>query len=279
MCRILDTIEDSSLAADQKRALLHQFLSAIENESELPHFLHDANSHGVFNEDDDGRLLLAADEVIQALYGINEGPRAILLDCVYEMGEGMAELAALQSIENEEELTRYCHIVAGTVGAFLTSLYLMTHSSTAEHSKILQEESEAFAQGLQRVNIAKDASKDNERKVQFIPGLSIQKPGSIERHTRFCVRTLDYLDSALRYTLAIVPNSPYRCFCALPLMLAVHTLNRIGGHPEVFSVSNPPRIPREDTLKLIEFCRLHAGNDEALIQQYQTASADLRARQ
>ena len=279
LCRILDTIEDSSLNADEKRALLHQFLSSIDNESELSDFLKNAQEFGVFEDDDDGQLLLASNNVLQALSGLKEGPRSIILACVYEMGEGMAELAGLQTIENEKELTHYCHIVAGTVGGFLTSLYLMTHTSTAEHKQTLQEEAEAFAQGLQRVNIAKDASKDNKRKVQFIPGLSIEKPGSIERHTRFCIGTLSYLDSALRYTLAIDPKSPYRCFCALPLMLAVHTLNRIGGHPEVFSVSNPPRIPREDTLKLIEFCRLHAGNDEALIEQYQTASADLRARQ
>jgi farnesyl-diphosphate farnesyltransferase len=191
------------------------------------------------------------------------------------MGEGMVLLLDQPHIENEEQLSRYCHVVAGTVGELLTGLYCLTHNVDAEKTKALWADTEAFAQGLQRVNIAKDAGKDHERKVSFIPGLSALSEEALSLHHRFCHQIMPHLQGALRYTLSIAPTSPYRQFCALPLLLAVQTLAKIAGHPEVFSLEKGPRIPREDTMKLIDFCRKHAGNNAQLSSAFSLASKPL----
>jgi len=277
LCRILDTIEDAPLAPDEKRVLLQLFLKSLEHPEARKAFYETAKTRPALLNGDDGALLLETPRVLSHLSRLKPEPQALLCRCVVDMGEGMAQLADLQKIQNETQLRHYCHIVAGTVGELLTGLYLLIQPQSPEDEAALWKDSESFAQALQRVNIAKDAGRDQIREIQFIPGLSIDSPGAKERHYRFCLQSLEHLEGALRYTLATHPKSDYRRFCALPLMLAVLTLSRIAGHPEVFSPDNGPKIPREETAALIEFCRDHAGNDRALTARFREAAASLRA--
>jgi farnesyl-diphosphate farnesyltransferase len=278
LCRILDTVEDSSLPVPEKQSLLHAFLEGLETPSHRAKFHTAALSSEHFKDGHDAALLLIATEVLGQLHRLEPKAAALLYRCVREMGEGMAELVAQDRIHNETQLAHYCHVVAGTVGELLTGLYLLTHTSNAAQRATLWAETESFAQGLQRVNIAKDVAQDQLRNIQFIPGFSANDPNSTLHHQAFCKQTLSHLEGALRYTLAVDSQSPYRCFCALPLMLAVQTLAQLIGHPEVFSLGKGPKIPREETMALIEFCREHAGDDERLAARFHGAAMPLRAQ-
>jgi farnesyl-diphosphate farnesyltransferase len=272
LCRIVDTVEDAELPVPERQALMGRFLAGLSDKAALLTFLQEARKSGAFESGADAELLHQSAEVVRYLESLSPEAQAIFRKCIHEMGEGMALILGQPPIQNETELTRYCHIVAGTVGELLTELYCLTHAVDAHNTRALWADSASFSQGLQRVNIAKDAGQDHARKASFIPGFSVASDKAHAQHKLFCTQILPYLHGALRYTLAIAPTSPYRQFCALPLLLAAKTLGTITGHPEVFSLEGAPRIPRLDTLKLIDFCRLHAGNNAELSQAFRLAT-------
>ena len=278
-CRILDTLEDSLLSVHEKRALLSECMAVFHGHLPPEPLLQRLQDTGAFagEGDADGALLLNLEPVLYEVHQLPQSTRDILLQCMDEMGEGMMDMMDISALQNETELHRYCHIVAGTVGNFLTDLYLQQPISIeAKERRTLQAQSENFAQGLQRVNIAADAGKDLIRKITFIPGLLKEKTPSLERHFDFCKDTLRYLDGGLEYLLAVCPKSAYRSFCALPLLLAGKTLSRVAGHPEVFSSEGAPRVPREETMKLILFCRDSVQSDQAIQQVFADFTAPLR---
>jgi len=275
LCRILDTLEDAELPVAERQVLIALFLAGLHDSEALKVFLKQVRQSHAFKSGDDAELLHQSERVIGFLQALSPEAQTIFLRCIQEMGEGMALILAQPSVRNESELTHYCHIVAGTVGELLTGLYCLSHSVDAEKTQALWAETESFAQGLQRVNIAKDAGIDHSRKVSFIPGFSVESKKAHTQHQQFCSQILPHLKGALRYTLAIAPSSPYRQFCALPLLLALKTLGKIAGHPEVFSLEKAPRIPREDTMKLIDFCRKHAGNNADLIAEFRLTAQPL----
>jgi farnesyl-diphosphate farnesyltransferase len=278
-CRILDTLEDSLLPVQEKRTLLSECMAVFHGQLPPEPLLHRLRDTRAFEgeSDADGALLLNLEPVLREVYLLPQSTRNILLHCMDEMGEGMMDMMEISELRNEAELHRYCHIVAGTVGNFLTDLYLQQPIAIEpEERKTLEAQSENFAQGLQRVNIAADAGKDLIRKITFIPGLLKNKTPSLERHLDFCKDTLRYLDGGLEYLLAVCPKSAYRSFCALPLLLAGKTLSRVAGHPGVFSSEGAPRVPREETMKLIVFCRDSVQSDQAIQKAFADFTAPLR---
>lgn len=279
-CRILDTLEDSLLPVSQKKALLAECMAVFHGQKPPAPLLERLRDTGAFSAagDADGALLLNLEPVLSHVALLPESTREILLRCMDEMGEGMMDMMDTTELKNESELHHYCHIVAGTVGSFLTDLYLQESLEVQpEERKTLEAQSENFAQGLQRVNIAADAGKDLIRKITFIPGLLREKAPSTERHLEFCKDTLRYLDGGLEYLLAVRPKSAYRSFCALPLLLAGKTLSRVAGHPGVFSSDGAPKVPREETMQLILFCRDSVHSDQAIRQAFAEFTAPIRA--
>ena len=278
-CRILDTLEDSLLPISEKKALLAECMDVFHGDRPPAPLLQRLKNTGAFSDtqDADGALLLNLESVLSEVTLLPPSTREILLRCMDEMGEGMMDMMDITELRNESELHRYCHIVAGTVGHFLTDLYLQQPLQIQpEERETLEAQSENFAQGLQRVNIAADAGKDLLRKITFIPGLLKEKTPSLERHLDFCKDTLRYLDGGLEYLLAVRPSSAYRSFCALPLLLAGKTLSRVAGHPGVFSSDGAPRVPREETMKLILFCRDSVHSDQAIRQAFAEFTAPIR---
>lgn len=278
-CRILDTLEDSLLPIEEKKALLAECMEVFHGRcppAPLLQRLQDTDAFADEN-DADGALLLNLEPVLYEVSLLPPATRDILLRCMDEMGEGMMDMMDITELRDETELHRYCHIVAGTVGNFLTDLYLQQPIAIQpEERQTLEAQSENFAQGLQRVNIAADAGKDLIRKITFIPGLLKENTPSIERHLDFCRDTLRFLDGGLEYLLAVRPKNAYRSFCALPLLLAGKTLSRVAGHPGVFSSEGAPRVPREETMKLILFCRDSIQSEHAIRQAFAEFTAPLR---
>ncbi len=68
-----------------------------------------------------------------------------------------------------EELRDYCYSVAGIVGEMLTELYLLDRAELAASAEELRNRAAAFGEGLQLVNILKDAPRDAEEGRVYLP--------------------------------------------------------------------------------------------------------------
>jgi farnesyl-diphosphate farnesyltransferase len=71
-----------------------------------------------------------------------------------------------------EDLGEYCYAVAGIVGEMLTELYLLGRPELDPVAAELRAGSAAFGEGLQLVNILKDAQRDEEEGRTYLPKLA-----------------------------------------------------------------------------------------------------------
>jgi len=69
-----------------------------------------------------------------------------------------------------EDLRDYCYSVAGIVGEMLTELYLLDRAELATSAEELRNRAASFGEGLQLVNILKDAPRDAAEGRVYIPG-------------------------------------------------------------------------------------------------------------
>jgi farnesyl-diphosphate farnesyltransferase len=140
-----------------------------------------------------------------------------------------------------DDLSAYCYAVAGIVGEMLTDLFLLGRPALAGVAEGLRRRAAAFGEGLQLVNILKDAADDADEGRRFLPR-------GTDRAAVFA-RARGALDEAAEYVLALqdAPGGAERglvAFTALPLRLAWASLDRVERHgagskltrPEVFSI-------------------------------------------
>ena len=73
------------------------------------------------------------------------------------------------TLSNIEDLRDYCYSVAGIVGEMLTELYLLDRAELAASAEELRNRAASFGEGLQLVNILKDAPRDAEEGRVYIP--------------------------------------------------------------------------------------------------------------
>ncbi|HVS01549.1 MAG TPA: squalene/phytoene synthase family protein [Thermoanaerobaculia bacterium] len=137
------------------------------------------------------------------------------------------------------ELRGYCYVVAGIVGEMLTDVYLHDHRSLAPVAEALRQRAAIFGEGLQLVNILKDAAVDaGEGRVFLPPGTPRSEVLALARRD---------LDAAADYVLALQQVAAPRglvAFNALPVLLARASLQRLEAEgpgaklarPEVFEI-------------------------------------------
>ncbi len=82
--------------------------------------------------------------------------------------EEMDETGRLE-LETLEDLRAYCHAVAGIVGEMLTELFLLDREELAPVAASLRRRANAFGEGLQLVNILKDAGSDVAEGRSYLP--------------------------------------------------------------------------------------------------------------
>jgi farnesyl-diphosphate farnesyltransferase len=79
------------------------------------------------------------------------------------VGPGGLELVSI------EDLRDYCYVVAGIVGEMLTELFLLGRPALEPVASDLRGRAVAFGEGLQLVNILKDAPPDAQEGRRFLP--------------------------------------------------------------------------------------------------------------
>jgi farnesyl-diphosphate farnesyltransferase len=141
---------------------------------------------------------------------------------------GMAGFVARTTDDGElrlcdlEDLRGYCYVVAGIVGELLTELFLLGRPSLAPAAGSLRARSRAFGEGLQLVNILKDAASDATQGRRYLPE-------GVERAEVLELARRD-LDSAGTYVSTLQDAGADRgivAFNALPVRLAYATLDRV----------------------------------------------------
>jgi farnesyl-diphosphate farnesyltransferase len=169
-------------------------------------------------------LLVDLPRVLAELDRVEAASRDVIAAHVVRTTRGMAAITAgaeggAIALTNEGELRHYCYVVAGIVGEMLTELFLLDQPCLASAAALLREDAARFGEGLQLVNILKDAQADAREGRTFLPaGLSLDRVRALAR---------DDLLAAARYTRAMEQAGASRgvvTFVAMPIVLARATL-------------------------------------------------------
>lgn len=173
-------------------------------------------------------LLAATPEVLAALDGLDPAARAIVVHHARRTAEGMQgfvarsdERGSLQ-LATLADLRAYCYVVAGIVGELLTDLFLHDAPALAPVADALRADARAFGEGLQLVNILKDADDDARDGRTYLPP-------AVPRAEVLSLARAD-LAAAARYVLALQGARAPRGFVeftALPVLLARDALDVI----------------------------------------------------
>lgn len=128
-------------------------------------------------------------------------------------------------LDSLHELRDYCFVVAGIVGELLTELYLLGDASLASVGDALRERAPRFGEGLQLVNILKDALPDAQEGRSYLPhDLPLTQVFELTRSD--LVAALEYAE-ILRTAQA---HPGVVAFNALNARLALATLEALHEH-------------------------------------------------
>lgn len=308
LCRIADTIEDTKLFdGDTKAELLNSYSELIEDqiseekkeEKEIKKYrevadwvrtvsdnlddLHINDLDGS-REDVDGAywsLVRNAHTVFSSYEQFDESSKSNVGESIMEMAEGMAEYVGRKEegirIQDEEDLHNYCHYAAGTVGDLLTDLF--AEKSEVDKS-VLEENSEPYAQLLQRINVARDPvadirkenaiftpetfldnfdHEDFKKEIEHVMELGVA-PSNNSELANSVEKVLDSAEeraeSAIEYILEFdeSENKGIRAYLETPLLLALGTAHQT--EPEDAFSKSGLKIERENVMKILE----SAGN-------------------
>ena len=175
--RIIDTFEDAVLWPPALRIeALKQFAGLLERPAAESRALAESWTrepplvHAGYQE-----LLARTPYVLGEFQALRPEARAILRTHVARSAEGMAGFVARiepggrLELETIEDLRAYCYAVAGIVGEMLTDLFLLGRPSLGRVAADLRARAADFGEGLQLVNILKDARPDAEEGRTFLP--------------------------------------------------------------------------------------------------------------
>ncbi len=229
--RIADTLEDADLLGrDDRVELLAAFRDALR-EGKVAPFAGAVREKPPTANRDYADLLARTKEVFAALEAFPPAAaRAIRwhLDRTAERMAGFVSRADAKgslALCDLRDLRDYCYAVAGIVGEMLTELVLLAEPKLTLAKERLEADAKEFGEALQLVNILKDAGADLREGRTYVPK-------SVDRADVFALAAED-LDRARRYLRTLHEHGATRgtlAFHALPVRLAVHTLEQVKLH-------------------------------------------------
>lgn len=249
--RIADTLEDATAwRRDARVAALTSFGAWLEKgEAERGWTSLVAERPPV---DDTGclELLARASAVRASVLELGDDVAGAMVRAVGRTSARMAAFAARQTeagglaLSDMPDLEGYCYAVAGIVGELLTDLFVLREPTLAPSRGALMHLAPAFGEGLQLVNILKDAPSDTREGRVYVPE-------SVGRDAAFARARAD-LSRAKEYVALLEQGGASRgtvAFCELPRRLAEATLDRLGA--------GAPKLARDEVMKI--FAEVMAG--------------------
>ena len=178
--RIIDSFEDGARWSPEKRIeALTEFTRLLGDSSARERDFAEA-AEGWVREpplDHDGyiELISLTPLVIEWHRALRPEARAQIERHLVHTADGMADFVGRTSgggtlrLESLAELREYCYVVAGIVGQLLTELYLLGSPQLERVAPALRERALDFGEGLQLVNILKDAQPDAAEGRLYLP--------------------------------------------------------------------------------------------------------------
>jgi len=203
-------------------------------------------------------LLRETPAVLEAYWEMPAGARSALAADLLRTVSGMAgfvrrgDARGNLRLATARELRDYCYVVAGIVGEMLTELFLVDHPALAPVAGRLRRRSRFFGEGLQLVNILKDAASDATEGRIYLPD-NLDRPAVFARARRDIDHAAEYVRTLGR---AGAPEGLI-AFTGSPAILARASLDRIE------SAGPGAKLTRPEVAALMErmFEDLAAGRD------------------
>lgn len=232
--RLIDTVEDASHWPQRRRvealAAFRELLSSPSPEAaaEISRLWRDEgiSAHAGYRE-----LVAELPAVLAAHRALDAAASGAIASHVSRCAEGMASFVSQTDaggqlqLSSLEELQRYCYVVAGIVGEMLTELLLLDAPALAAVAGELRSRAATFGEGLQLVNVLKDAGDDAREGRRYLPE-------AVEAEAVFALARRD-LGAAGEYVHALQRAGAPRGFVeftALPVRLAWATLDVVERH-------------------------------------------------
>ena len=251
LCRIIDTIEDSTaLSLTEKEHYSQEFIGLQKGMGDPALFATELCGRlAGETSKSECELVRNTTRVLRLTKSFPRPQQASIQRCVEIMADGMVKFQRLQQdggLRDLHDLDGYCYCVAGVVGEMLTDLFC-EHSPEFQGSRVeLNRLAVSFGQALQMTNILKDHWDDRSRRISWIPSSILaetpredepsKENGShrvTEREIRELVGlTYTHLEAALRYVM-LIPRSErgIRRFCLSALGMSILTLRKIAKNP------------------------------------------------
>jgi farnesyl-diphosphate farnesyltransferase len=227
--RIADTLEDAPLwGRDVRMAALDSFGEWLVGEDAERRWLQAVEKKPPTDDAGCLALLARAEGVRMSVAQRGEDLALAMTMDVVRTSSKMAEFVARQTdagglvLRDLPDLREYCYAVAGIVGELLTEMFLKRDPALEPERDALMDLAPAFGEGLQLVNILKDAPSDaREGRMYLPPGVDRAEVMALARTD--LARAVDYVN-VLKLAGA---SSHVRTFCELPVKLAEATLDRL----------------------------------------------------
>ena len=275
LCRVADTIEDSTSIAPARQAALLRTYDRVLDPGEpatAETFREDVEDVLPAERDADWNLVAEAPRVVRAFESLDDDARDAIRPTVREMTTGMAAFVERYAdegglrIQSLSELEEYCWYVAGTVGELVTEL--LADDARPDDAETMREHARSFALLLQLVNVAKDVRPDyHEENNVYLPaewleeqGLApedVAEPSNASRVgavvERVTERARGYADGAHRW-LEAMPTTRGNTLAAwaVPFLLAVGTTRELGERPADVVVDGDVKVSREEVHAVLE---------------------------
>lgn len=245
--RIADELEDAPRwGRDVRARALASFvawLDARRDDAPRAEWQSLVNEHAPTDDTGCLELLERADDVLGAARSLPAAVTTSILAHTKRTALGMAEFVARQDergglvLSDVDDLRRYAYVVAGIVGEMLTDLFALGHPGVATARAALGADAAAFGEGLQLVNILKDAPADAREGRSYLPR-AVPRAAVVDLARLDLARAGSYVRT-LRGAGA--PRGVV-AFCELPVRLAEATLDRLEqgaaklGRDEVMTI-------------------------------------------
>jgi farnesyl-diphosphate farnesyltransferase len=175
--RIADTFEDAVLWTPERRLeALARFVRLLDQDSTAAQELAGECLREPPLEHAGYRELLARMPLVLRDFGALPLPaRVAIRRHLIRSVDGMRQFVRRSdernclTLSDIDDLRDYCYSVAGIVGEMLTELYLLERPELAAAAEELRNRAASFGEGLQLVNILKDAPRDAEEGRVYVP--------------------------------------------------------------------------------------------------------------
>ncbi|CAN5697274.1 phytoene/squalene synthase family protein [soil metagenome] len=244
--RIADTFEDESRwPKELRRACLLEMADVLEKRRDAKATAAAWMALPALQDPSCADLVSQTADVLDALDACGEAASAIVRKHVRRTALGMADVVESSDEHGElvitdvEGLKKYCYIVAGIVGEMLTELFVLAAPTLEPVRAKLDGDAGTFGEGLQLVNILKDAGGDVTEGRSFLPE-------GVPLPLLFQTARAD-LDRAKVYVRALHDAHAPRgtiAFTALPVMLAYAALDAVEAK------GSGAKVPREDVMRI-----------------------------